>query len=64
MARVKPRINPVAKFAQQLQRCKTFVDKKKRIKSGYTRHKKADGFFCPPFLSPQAGHESVGPSLF
>jgi len=51
MAKLK-RVNPVAKFAQQLQRCTTFRDRKKQIKQGYAKHKKREVFtsrffFCP-----------------
>ncbi|SMF58474.1 DUF7230 family protein [Pseudogulbenkiania subflava] len=46
-----PRTNPVAKFAQRLQRCASFTDRKKRAKQGYTKHKKQAGSFTlPPFL--------------
>lgn len=46
-----PRINPVAKFAQRVQRCATFIDRKKRAKQGYAKHKKAGSFTLSPFLS-------------
>jgi hypothetical protein len=51
MAKLK-RINPVAKFAQQLQRCAAFRDRKKQAKQGYAKHKKREVFdfplsFCP-----------------
>ncbi|WP_040652313.1 DUF7230 family protein [Pseudogulbenkiania ferrooxidans] len=46
-----PRTNPVAKFAQRLQRCATFTDRKKRARQGYAKHKKQAGSFTlPPFL--------------
>lgn len=43
MAKQK-RINPVAKFAQRLHRCAAFTDKKKRARTGYVKHKRAEGF--------------------
>ncbi|WP_215782489.1 hypothetical protein [Paludibacterium sp. B53371] len=43
------RINPVAKFARELQRCKPFTDRKKRQKQGYSKHKKVE-VFMPPLL--------------
>lgn len=41
----KPRVNPVARFAQQLNRCQAFVNRKKRSKSSYTKHKGREVFF-------------------
>jgi hypothetical protein len=43
MAKQK-RINPVAKFAQRLNRCAAFTDRKKRAKQGYVKHKRAEVF--------------------
>jgi len=43
MAKLK-QVNPVAKFAQQLQRCTTFQDRKKQAKKGYAKHKKREVF--------------------
>ncbi|WP_425325362.1 DUF7230 family protein [Paludibacterium paludis] len=39
-----PRLNPVARFAGQLNRCRTFVDRKKRAKSGHQKHKGREVF--------------------
>jgi hypothetical protein len=51
MSKLK-RVNPVAKFAQQLQRCKTFRDRKKQAKQGYGKHKKREVFLLPAFFLP------------
>ncbi|MBV8048237.1 MAG: hypothetical protein JO171_13840 [Paludibacterium sp.] len=48
MQKKQQRINPVAKAAQQLQRCTAFVDRKKRQRQGYSKHKKAGVFTLPP----------------
>ena len=45
------KINPVAKFAQHFQRCAVFKDRKKQMKTGYSKHKKAE-VFLPPSLFP------------
>ncbi|TDR73895.1 DUF7230 family protein [Paludibacterium purpuratum] len=50
MSKKQQRTNPVAKFAQQFQRCSAFADRKKRQRQGYSKHKKAEVFILPPFI--------------
>ncbi|MCW3478679.1 hypothetical protein OL229_03730 [Neisseriaceae bacterium JH1-16] len=49
MAKLK-RVNPVAKFAQQLQRCTAFRDRKRQAKQGYSKHKRREVFLLPAFF--------------
>lgn len=46
--------NPVAKFAQCFNRCAVYLDKKKRDKQGYVKHKKAGDSPSPAFFMPNA----------
>ncbi|WP_435382170.1 DUF7230 family protein [Crenobacter oryzisoli] len=45
------RVNPVAKFAQQLHRCAPFRDRKKQARQGYAKHKKREVFTSRFFFS-------------